>query len=146
MLTAILVAALLLAPATPAAQEKPKPSLKPEIVILDPEAPKPDPATDGSEPVEYAFNPHQAKKEMDVGEFYMRKGSHAAAVLRFERALRWHPKLAPAYLRLGAAAEKSGELQKALEAYRKYLELDPKGKKTRDAQKSIARLEKELKD
>ncbi len=116
------------------------------LVLSLQESPVPKPEPDGGPPLEYAFNPHQAKKEMEVGEFYMRKRSYSAAVSRFEQALKWHPRLSAAYLRLGVATEKSGELQRALEAYRKYLEIEPRGSKARDARHAIARLEKELKE
>src|SRR5882757_921552 len=41
---------------------------------------------DSSKPTEYAFNPLQAEKELQVGEFYMKKGTYAAAVKRFTEA------------------------------------------------------------
>ena len=119
-----------------------KPTHKPDIEVLDPSPPKADPE---NAPVEYAVNPHQAKKEMEVGEYYVKKGNHAAAATRFQEAVKWQPKLARAYLRLGEACEKTGELQKALEAFQKYLEIEPTGKKARDAKKAVARLERELK-
>lgn len=120
---------------------------KPEVVVVDPQAPatvaQPE---SGDEPnVEYALNPVQARKEFQVGEYYLRKGSYPAAVTRFQEAVKWNPKFAAAWLKLGEAAEKRGELTRALEAYRKYLELEPSGKKARDAKKAVARVEKDLK-
>jgi len=117
---------------------------KPEIVVLDPHAPRQEQGTEP--PVEYALNPHQAKREMDIGSYYLKKGSYAAAAARFREAVKWQPKLAEAYLKLGQAQEKGGELQKALEAYQKYLEIEPKGKKASDVRKAVARLERELKE
>src|ERR1700730_6854898 len=58
---------------------------------------------DAAKPKEYAFNPLQAEHELRVGEFYMKKGSYAAAVARFTEATKWNPTLAEAYLRLGEA-------------------------------------------
>ena len=76
----------------------------------------------------------------------MKRGNYAAAAARFQEALKWNPRLAAAYLKLGEAYEKRGELNKALETYRKYLELEPSSKKARPVQKVIARLERELKE
>lgn len=117
---------------------------KPDIVVLDPNGPRQE--LEAEPTVEYAFNPHQAKREMDVGSFYLKKGSYAAAAARFREAVKWHPRLADAYRKLGEAHHKGGELQKALEAYQKSLEIEPKGKKAREAQKNIALLERELKE
>src|SRR5579862_1210154 len=74
---------------------------------------------DAAKPKEYAFNPLQAEKELQVGEFYMKKGSYGAAVKRFEEATKWNPQLADAYLKLGEAAEKYKDLKAAKEAYAK---------------------------
>ncbi len=140
MLLPILISLLLL-------QEKPapeKPARKPDAVVVDPGAPQL--SRQGEQPVEYAFNPYQANKELEVGSFHMKRGNYAAAVARFQEALKWNPRLAAAYLKLGEAYEKRGELKKALETYRKYLELERNSKKARQVQKAIARLERELKE
>src|ERR1035438_9533621 len=83
---------------------------------------------DSAKPKEYAFNPLQAEKELQVGEFYMKKGTYAAAVKRFTEATRWNPTLAEAYLKLGEASEKFKDHKAAKEAYAKYLELAPDAK------------------
>lgn len=79
-------------------------------------------------PREYSFNPLQADKELKIGNFYFKKGSWKAAVMRFEEATRWNPTLPEAWLRLGEARERLKEAEAAREAYRKYLELAPDGK------------------
>ena len=139
MLAPVLLSLLLLPEKPP--QDPPK--KKPEVVLVDPSAPRPEP--DGETAVEYTLNPRQAKKEMKVGNFYLRKGKYTAAVARFREALKWHPSLAKAYFKLGEAYEKRGELRNALESYQKYLKLDPKGKKAKKVSKAIVRLERELK-
>ena len=143
MLAPILLSLVLLQekPAQDPPQEPAKE--KPEVVLVDPSAPSPEP--DGETTVEYALNPRQAKKEMKVGNFYLRKGKYTAAVARFREALKWHPRLAAAYFKLGRAYEERGELRNALESYQKYLELEPKRKKAKKVRKAIARLERELK-
>ena len=120
---------------------------------------------------EYSFNPLQADKELQVGNFYMKKGSYRAAAGRFQEAAKWNPRLAEAYFRLGEALEKQiqnedggqqllalpkeiaeqmessvdgdeklSAIKQALEAYKKYLEIEPKGKHSRSARGKIAKL------
>jgi tetratricopeptide (TPR) repeat protein len=95
---------------------------------------------DSAKPKEYAFNPLQAEKELQVGEFYMKKGTYAAAVKRFTEATRWNPGLAEAYLKLGEAAEKFKDAKAAKEAYAKYLELAPDAKNAPAIKKKLSKL------
>ena len=143
MLAPILLSLLLLQEKPPQDPPQEPAKKKPEVVLVDPSAPSPEP--DGETTVEYALNSRQAKKEMKVGNFYLRKGKYTAAVARFREALKWHPRLAAAYFKLGRAYEERGELRNALESYQKYLELEPKRKKAKKVRKAIARLERELK-
>jgi len=95
---------------------------------------------DSSKPKEYAFNPLQAEKELQVGEFYMKKGSYSAAVKRFSEATKWNPTLAGAYLKLGEAAEKYKDPKAAKEAYSKYLELAPEAKNAPTIKKKLQKM------
>ena len=67
---------------------------------------------DAAKPTEYAFNPLQAEHELKVGEFYMKKGSYAAAVARFTEATKWNPTLAEAYLELAVRRRRSSRTPK----------------------------------
>jgi tetratricopeptide (TPR) repeat protein len=107
--------------------------------------PPQDPAPVRQETERHSVDPEKARKEFEVGEFYLRKKSYAAAVSRFDRATLLDPKFADAWFRLGQAREGTGELQKAVEAYEKFVKVDPKHKKKRDAEKRISRLKEELK-
>lgn len=89
----------------------------------------------------YAFNPIQARKEFKIGGFYAKKGNHRAASARFLEATKWDSTYAEAYWRLGNSREELKQYNLAIEAYRKYLQLDPNGKESKDAQKRISRLE-----
>jgi tetratricopeptide (TPR) repeat protein len=91
-------------------------------------------------PKEYAFNPLQAKKELQVGDEYWKKHSYRAAAGRFREATRWNPKLAEGWLRLGEAEEKLRNSKDAKEAYGKYLELQPDAKDAAEIRKKIASL------
>ena len=113
------------------------------------EEPPPQPAVmqDEDEDVlpqqEYAFNPIQAKKDLKIGDFYWKKGNHRAAAARYLEATRWNPMYGDAYWKLAAAREKMSQKAEALDAYRKYLEAEPGGKKANAAKKRIAELERE---
>lgn len=105
-----------------------------------PQESEPPEEDDSAKPKEYAFNPLQAEKELQVGEFYMKKGSYEAAVKRFTEATKWNPSLAEAYLRLGEAEEKFKDRKAAKDAYAKYLELAPDAKKAAEVKKKLSKL------
>lgn len=101
---------------------------------------------------EYSFNPLQAQTEFRVGNFYWKKKAYKAAAGRYEEATKWNPTFAEAFFRLGEANMKLAEEEKveteketqqkaAREAFHKYLELQPKGKEVKKAEKYLASLE-----
>jgi len=110
---------------------------KPQSQSKETEPPEED---DSSKPTEYAFNPLQAEKELQIGVFYMKKGSYAAAVKRFTEATRWNPNMADAYLKLGEAAEKFKDPKAAKEAYSKYVELAPEAKNAPAIKKKLSKM------
>jgi tetratricopeptide (TPR) repeat protein len=75
------------------------------------------------EPAVPVFDPLHANKAVEVGTFYMKRGNYDAAIERFQDATHFQPSLARPYYLLGVAYERKGELDKALAAYRKYLEV-----------------------
>ena len=77
---------------------------------------------------EYSFNPIQAKKELEVGAQYFRKGSYLAAAGRYREAAKWDENYAEAYLRLGEACEKLKDQACVRKAYEKFLALAPGSK------------------
>ena len=89
---------------------------------------------------EYSFNPLQAAKEIQVGNYYFKKGSYRAAAHRFREATKWNNGLAEAWLRLGEAEEKQKDRKAAKEAYAKYLELEPDGKNAGEIRKKLTKL------
>lgn len=91
---------------------------------------------------EYVFNPIQARKDVKIGDFYARKGSHRAAVARYLEATKWHPQYAEAYLKLARSREQLSQPAEALDAYRSFLGLEEKGKKAAQARRRVAALEK----
>ncbi len=89
---------------------------------------------------EYSFNPLQATKEVQVGNYYFKKGSYRAAAQRFREATKWNNGLAEAWLRLGEAEEKQKDGKAAKEAYAKYLELEPDAKNAGEIRKKLNKL------
>ncbi len=93
---------------------------------------------------EYVFNPIQAQKDLRVGRFYSKRGSHRAAAARFLEATKWDPTLVEAYYRLGLSRQELKQPAEALEAYRTLVKLDPKNKWARAVGSEIAKLERSV--
>lgn len=91
---------------------------------------------------EYTFNPIQARKELQIGDFYFKKGRYRAAAGRYDRASKWQPGLAEAYYKLGVARERTNETQQALDAYRKYLAAAPSSRRAPEVKKKITDLQR----
>jgi predicted Zn-dependent protease len=89
---------------------------------------------------EYTFNPLQALKEIQTGNFYFKKGNYKAAAFRFREATKWNSGSAEAWLRLAEAEEKRKDRKAAHDAYAKYLELSPDAHNAGDIRKKLARL------
>ena len=89
---------------------------------------------------EYSFNPLQAKKEIRVGDYYMKKGSYRAAAMRFREATKWNAGDPEAWLRLGDAAEKQKDDKTMKESWQKYLELAADAKDAPEIRKKLEKL------
>ncbi len=86
-------------------------------------------------------------KCVEIGNVYLHKGNLKAALSRYQEAVQDNPHYAPAYLGLGKVYERMNQKQKALDAYKQYLDELPSAKvaaDAKDAQRAIARLQKEL--
>ena len=132
----MLFAGLLVLPGRAQEQTKapPKPSAQ------QPQEQEPPEEDANLKPREYAFNPLQANKELQVGMEYFKRGSYKAAAGRFREATKWNPNLAEAWLRLGEAEEKRKNRKDAKEAYAKYLDLQPEAKDAAEVRKKVAGL------
>jgi Tfp pilus assembly protein PilF len=93
---------------------------------------------------EEEFDPLRAEQSLKVGEFYLRKKNYDAAIDRFHDAIRYKPNFALPHRRLGEAYEKKREKAKAVEYYRKYLEILPAASDAEKIGKRIARLKREI--
>ena len=88
----------------------------------------------------YSFNPLQAQKEVQTGNYYYKKGSYRAAEGRFKEATLWNNGYDEAWLRLGETEEKLRDRKAAREAYEKYLELASDQKKVSEIRKKLDHL------
>ena len=118
------------------AQRPPKQQTAPPPVV-EVEPPEEDEA---SKPKEYAFNPLQAEKELNIGNFYWKKKSYRAAALRYEEATKWNPGYAEAWLKLGEAHEKLKQSAEARAAYEQFLTLADEDKRAGEVKKRVAKL------
>jgi tetratricopeptide (TPR) repeat protein len=90
-------------------------------------------------PAEPTYDPLRANKSIEIGTFYLKRGNYDAAIERFQDATRFQPKLARPYSLLGEAYERKGEVDNALAAYRKYLQVY---RTAPDREKILKRIEK----
>lgn len=96
--------------------------------------PEPPPA-----PEEPTYDPLRANKSVEIGAFYLKRGNYDAAIERFQDATHFQPKLARPYSLLGEAYERKGDVDNALAAYRKYLDVY---RTAPDREKILKRIEK----
>jgi tetratricopeptide (TPR) repeat protein len=89
---------------------------------------------------EYSFNPLQAQREVQTGNYYFKKGSYRAAAGRFREATHWNEGYAEAWLRLGEAEEKLKDPKEARDAYQKYLELASDSPKAPEIRKKLEKM------
>jgi len=93
------------------------------------------------EPPKPVFDPLRANKSLEVGSFYMKRGNYDAAIDRFTDATQFEPGLARSYVLLGEAYEHKNDVDNALAAYRKYLQLLRNASDRDKIQKRIEKLE-----
>jgi tetratricopeptide (TPR) repeat protein len=104
-------------------------------------------ATDEAEPPSdvqdfHPWNPHKAAKDVEIGEFYLKRKNYRAAADRFREALIYKQNDAIATFRLGEALEKLGQADEARASYEGYLKILPEGPLSPEAHKAIDRLSK----
>jgi tetratricopeptide (TPR) repeat protein len=134
------------APATPpASSSAPAAHADAKPQPIDPTIPPPPPPEDSAAetpaaPTGPVFDPLHAQRSLDVGRFYLNKGSYDAAIDRFIEASNYQPSLAAPWKMLGEAYEKKHEYSKAVDAYNKYLELLPHAPDAAKTKKAISDL------
>ncbi|MGA2721922.1 MAG: tetratricopeptide repeat protein [Bryobacteraceae bacterium] len=89
---------------------------------------------------EYSFNPLQAQKELQIGNFYFKTGKYRSAAMRFTEATKWNEGNSDAWLRLGETEEKLKDSKAAKEAYTRYLALASDAKNAPEIRKKLQKL------
>jgi tetratricopeptide (TPR) repeat protein len=90
------------------------------------------------------WDPLRAEKDLEVGQYYMRKGDVDAAMDRFQDAILAKPGYAIPFRYLGEAQEKKGLKRDALKSYIRYLELFPHAEDKSKIEKKIEKLRAEV--
>ena len=147
----ILSAIFLLSAALPVHAQEPQPesSSKPASPPNDDRKPKSpakqkkDTATKNA-PDQPAWDPLRAEKDLEVGQYYMKKGDLDAAIDRFQDATVAKPGYAVPFKYLGEAQEKKGLKKQAIKSYQRYLDLYPHAEDGDKVRKRIEKLWKEV--
>jgi tetratricopeptide (TPR) repeat protein len=91
----------------------------------------------------HPWDPHRAIKDIEVGDFYLKRKNYRAAEDRYREALVYKPGDAIAQLRLGQTLEKLGEFDEARQNYEGYLKILPEGPLAKEAHEGLDRLKKD---
>ena len=91
-----------------------------------------------------AYDPIQAAKNVEVGDYYFEEKNYRAALSRYQEALESKPDDPAIYLRLGRALDKLDEPVRAFENYDASVVADPAGPSADEARKGVERLRPEL--
>jgi tetratricopeptide (TPR) repeat protein len=109
--------------------------------------PKPKPNSDNATqnaPDQPMWDPLRAEKDLEVGQYYMRKGDVDAAIDRFQDAILAKPGYAIPFRYLGEAQEKKGLKRDAINSYTRYLALYPRAEDKEKIEKKIEKLRSEI--
>jgi len=141
-------AILFFSPARLCAQDSPESSSKPaDAPNPPPKKPdkknKPDSATQNASD-QPTWDPLRAEKDIEVGQYYMRKGDVDAAIDRFQDATIAKPGYAIPFKYLGEAQEKKGLKKQAIKSYSRYLELFPHAEDGDKIRKKVEKLRSEV--
>ena len=90
------------------------------------------------------WDPLRAEKDLEVGQYYMRKGDVDAAIDRFQDATTAKPGYAIPFRFLGEAQEKKGLKKQAIASYSRYLDLYPHAEDGDKIRKKIDKLRSEV--
>jgi len=91
-----------------------------------------------------AWDPLRAEKDLEVGQYYMKKGDLDAAIDRFQDATAAKPGSAIPFRYLAEAQEKKGLKKQAIKSYQRYLDLYPHAEDGDKMRKKIDKLYKDI--
>jgi tetratricopeptide (TPR) repeat protein len=146
-----ILAAVFLLPAAPQAraQDPPqesssKPASPPDDLKPKSKAKQKKDAATQNAPDQPTWDPLRAEKDLEVGQYYMRKGDVDAAIDRFQDATTAKPGYAIPFRYLGEAQEKKGLKKQAVKSYQRYLDLYPHAEDGDKVRKRIDKLYREI--
>jgi tetratricopeptide (TPR) repeat protein len=88
----------------------------------------------------HPWDPHKALKDIEVGDFYLKRKNYRAALDRYREALVWKPNDAIANFRMAQCFEKLDQPEEARAHYEAYLKILPHGPLSEEAQKGLEKL------
>lgn len=119
---------------------KPPQSSTPQTNAPQPPPQSGQPLSDKSDPNQpQVYDPYHARKAMEVGEYYLRKGDPEAALDRFQDAIKYKYDFARPRLLIAEIYEKRHDDAQAIHYYSEYLRILPQAP---DAKKIKERIEK----
>ena len=84
----------------------------------------------------------RAAEDLEVAKFYEDSGDLNAAYLRVRDAVKVQPSDPEAHYALGHLAQKLNKREEAIAEFSSYIQLEPDGQKIKQAQKSLAQLQR----
>jgi len=95
-------------------------------------------------PDQPAWDPLRAEKDLEVGQYYMKRGDVDAAIDRFQDAILAKPGYAIPFRFLAEAQERKGLKKQAVKSYQRYLDLYPHAEDGDKVRKKIEKLHREI--
>jgi len=90
----------------------------------------------------HPWNPMKASKDVQVGDFYFKRGNYKGAIDRYREALYYKENDAVATYRLAVCQEKMGDKDEARKNFEQYLKILPEGPYAKEARASLEKLGK----
>jgi tetratricopeptide (TPR) repeat protein len=140
----IALALCLFVPKATRAQDQPPKPTSPQPASPQTTAPQPSQVpgdkSDPNQPQDY--DPYHAMKAMEVGLYYLRKGDQAAALDRFQDAIRYKYDFARPRLLIAEIYEKRHDNAQAIRYYSEYLKILPQAPDAKRIKERIEKLSK----
>lgn len=86
------------------------------------------------------YDPHRAEKDIEVGDYYLKRKNYRAALARYRDALEYKPNDPLATYRLAQTLEQAGQADEAARYLVLYLRLQPDGEFAAAARQGMERL------
>ncbi len=98
--------------------------------------------TEPAEPEAVTPDPNEARRNIQVGDFYFKKGNLAAARERYREAIKYGPAIADGYEKLVETLRRLDDAEAAIETCRLFLKVNPNSDRAEQFRKKLEELEK----